>query len=130
MKSLAILCAVVLLTTQLSACFNTDLVAPENTEVTILTADAPAEFRAEYKNVYLLGGILPIWTVQPEEYITREKLVEVRVQTEDTVSDGVITFITALIFLGLFPQTVVVEGNRAPSVEPVVQPEKQSQVQP
>jgi len=112
MRHIALFCSIVLLTSQLSGCFRTDLIAPENHQVRVLATTAPTKFHTEYKNWYLLGGLLPIYTTQPEEIIAREKLTEVRVQTEDTVSDGVITFFSALIFIGLFPQTVVVEGNK------------------
>ena len=46
------------------------------------------------------------------ELISEQKLVEVRVRTEDRFSDGVITFLTDYI-IPLFPQTIVVEGNTA-----------------
>ena len=117
MKQIAMVCLTALLTTLLSGCFRTDLIAPENHQVRILAADAPTEFHTEYKNWYLLAGVLPIYTTQPEEIIAKEKLTEVRVQTEDTISDGVITFLSALIFIGLFPQTVVVDGNKQSEVK-------------
>jgi hypothetical protein len=112
MRPLAIVCLITLLTTLLSGCFNTELIAPENHQVRVLTSKEPVTFHTEYKNWYLLGGVLPIYTTQPEEIIAQEQLTEVRVQTEDTISDGVITFFTAVLFIGLFPQTVVVEGNK------------------
>lgn len=102
----------IVLTILVSGCFKTNLIAPENHKVRILSVDAPTKFHTEYKNWYLLAGVLPIYTTQPEEIIAKEKLTEVRVQTEDTVSDGVITFFTSMIFIGLYPQTVVVEGNK------------------
>jgi hypothetical protein len=58
---------------------------------------------------------LPIWRTKPEEIIEREGLSEVRVQTQDTVSDAVINILSQII---LFPQTVVVEGNYAPGRDP------------
>ena len=45
------------------------------------------------------------------ELIAKERLVEVRVQTEDRLEDGIITLITEELLLGLFPQTIVIEGN-------------------
>lgn len=117
MRLTAIVCLTTLLSTMLSGCFNTDLVAPDNNPVRIIGIDEPTQFRTEYKNWYLIAGVLPIYTTQPEEIIAKEKLTEVRVQTEDTVSDGVITFLSALIFIGLFPQTVVIEGNKASDLQ-------------
>ena len=105
----------------LAGCFSTELVAPINRDVTLLTLEQPASYRKEYKNWYLLAGLLPIWTTQPEEIIEKENLSEVRVQTEDTISDGVIVFLTSFLFLGIFPQTVVIEGNPEPMAT-LVQP--------
>lgn len=97
----------------LSGCFQTELNAPEGMEVRILSQDEPVEFSTEYKNYYIFGGLLPIWTTQPEEIIAKEKLVEVRAQTQDTVSDSIITILSCLIPIMIFPQHVIVEGNRA-----------------
>lgn len=91
------------------------MTAPPGRTVRILSREEPAEFREEYKDFYLLYGALPIWRTKPEEIIEREGLAEVRVQTEDTVSDAVINIISQII---LFPQTVVVEGNYAPGRGP------------
>ncbi len=113
MKTILNTSLVVLIMLLLSGCFNTELMAPENYSVMVMPPEKPAKFREEYKNWYLFGGILPIYTTQPEEIIAEQKLVEARVQTEDTVSDGIITLITSVVFLGVFPQTVVVEGNPA-----------------
>lgn len=101
----------------LSGCFSTELVAPVNRNVTLLTLDQPASYHNEYRNWYLLAGLLPIWTTQPEEIIEKEKLSEVRVNVEDTITDGVIVFLTGMLFIGIFPQTVVIEGNPGPTVQ-------------
>lgn len=98
----------------LIGCFKTQLSAPPGKEVRILSQEEPAEFKTEYKNWYLLYGSIPIWTTQPEEIIEKEKLVEVRVQTKDTVSDAVITAVSSVLPILVFTQHVVVEGNRKP----------------
>lgn len=114
MKQRVILGLASLLCVLLSSCFNTSLIAPDNHEVKLMSAKEPAEFRKEYKNWYLLGGLLPVYTKQPDKIIAQENLVEVRVQTEDTVSDGVITATSMTLFsFAFYPQTVVVEGNRS-----------------
>jgi hypothetical protein len=89
----------------MAGCFNTDLVAPTDSNVRLIAEDVPVDFHKEYKNWYLLLGLLPIYTKQPAEIIEKEDLVEVRVQTEDTISDGVITILTAIVALGLYPQS-------------------------
>ena len=93
----------------LTGCLNTDLVAPENNKVRVLGANEAVRYHKQYRNWYILYGAVPLYTVQPEELIAEQKLTEVRVQTEDTIMDGVITFFTSA--LTILPQTVVVEGN-------------------
>lgn len=96
----------------LDGCFVTKLEAPADMKVRLLSRDEPAKFKKEYKNFYLLYGFVPLWPTQPEEIIKEEGLVEARAQTRDTVSDAVITSISMLFPLAVFPQHVVVEGNR------------------
>lgn len=97
----------------LTACFTTRLEAPQGKDVRIMAADEPASFHKEYKDWYLLSGLLPIWRTDMADLIAKEQLVEVRVQTEDRVADGVITLITQELLLGVFPQSIVLEGNTA-----------------
>ncbi|MGY6277268.1 hypothetical protein [Methylomonas sp. MgM2] len=101
----------------MTACFRTELAAPEGKDVRILSQDEPVNFTTEYKNFYLFGGLLPVWTTQPEEIIVEQDLAEVRVRTQDTISDAVITVFSSLIPIMVFPQHVVVEGNRRTQVE-------------
>jgi len=103
---------VVLLPVTLSGCFVTRLEAPENQQVRLLSKDEPARFRTEYKKFYLLCGFVPLWPKQPSEIIAQERLVEARAQTRDTVADGIITAMSMLLPIAIFPQHVVVEGNR------------------
>lgn len=106
MKNLSLVLLSVLL---LTGCFNTELVAPENANVTVMSSDKPARFHKQYRNWYLLWGALPIYVTQPEELIEKHRLVEARVQTKDTVLDGIISYFSSQI--SLVPQTVVIEGN-------------------
>ncbi|WP_442497342.1 hypothetical protein [Methylobacter sp. sgz302048] len=100
----------------LSGCFQTKLDAPPGREVRILSREEPAEFKKEYKNWYLFYGMIPVWTTQPVEIIRKENLVEVRAQTMDTVADAIITLTSSLLPVLVFPQHVIVEGNREPTV--------------
>ncbi|MBM4199916.1 MAG: hypothetical protein FJ189_01340 [Gammaproteobacteria bacterium] len=97
----------------LSGCFVTRLEAPDNQQVRLLAKGELARFHTEYKNFYLLYGFVPLWPTQPSEIIAKERLVEARAQTRDTVSDAVITAISMVFPLSVFTQHVVVEGNRA-----------------
>jgi hypothetical protein len=93
----------------LTGCFNTELIAPDNSTVKVMTSNAPAGYHKQYRNWYLLWGALPLYVTQPEELIAKNRLVEARVQTKDTVMDGILSYFSAQI--SLVPQTVVVEGN-------------------
>ncbi len=115
MKKTCLLIVLLALPVWLTGCFTTDLTAPPGHEVRIMAKDEPASFRKEYKDFYLFWGILPIWRTKPEEIIAKENLVTVRAQTQDTVSDAFISILTSFI---LFPQTIVVEGNRATTTGP------------
>ena len=72
-------------------------------------ADEAVKYKKEYRNGCILYGAVPIYAVQPEELIKEKKLTEARVQTEDTITDGIISFFS--VGLTILPQTVVVEGN-------------------
>ena len=109
MKHSKIFLIFILSSVMLTGCLNTNLVAPEDNKVRVLGANEAVKYRKESRNWYLLYGAVPLYTVQPEELIAEQKLTEVRVQTEDTVMDGIISFFTSAITI--LPQTVVVEGN-------------------
>jgi len=111
------LSSIIVIFLSLTGCFRTELAAPEGMEVRILAQDEPVKFTTEYKNFYLLGGLLPIWTTQPEEIIEKENLAEVRIRTRDTISDSVITLVSCLLPIMIFPQHVVLEGNRRTEIE-------------
>lgn len=101
----------------LSGCFKTQLTAAPGREIRILSSNEPTAFRSEYKNWYLFYGLLPVWTTQPEEIIEKENLVEVRAQTQDTVSDAIITTISMILPIMIFPQHVILEGNRESDIQ-------------
>jgi hypothetical protein len=97
----------------LSGCFTTTLVAPENMPVRIMAEGEKATYHEEVKDWYIFAGLLPIYRHDLADMIREAKLVEVRVRTEDRISDGLITFATDFLgfILPIFPQTIVVEGN-------------------
>ncbi|MFA5924844.1 MAG: hypothetical protein WC856_26770 [Methylococcaceae bacterium] len=105
------LSVIVLFVLPLAGCFNTELIAPDNAKVQVISSEKPVAYQKQYRNWYLLWGAFPLYVTQPEDLIKENNLVEVRVQTKDTVMDGIISFFSAQI--SLLPQTVVVEGNYA-----------------
>jgi hypothetical protein len=116
--------------TVLGGCFQTRLSAPPGREVRVLSQDEPVKFRTEYKNFYLLYGFVPLWPTQPEEIIRKENLVEVRARTQDTVLDAIITAVSMLLPIMVFPQHVIVEGNRQSDLAVPVAPTDSSPASP
>jgi hypothetical protein len=101
----------------LPGCFSVTAVAPPGPDVTVLPPDVPVEVTRRYQKWYAIFGIFPLSpTSEVQDIIARERLVEARVYTEDSVEDSIAGFFYTLIFpMGiLLPQEVVVEGNRAP----------------
>jgi hypothetical protein len=98
-------------------CFTVNAVAPPGPDVTILPPDVPVEVTRRYQKWYAIFGLFQLSpTSDVRDIIARERLVQVRVYTEDSVEDSLAGFFYTLIFpMGiLLPQMVVVEGNRAP----------------
>jgi len=105
------LAVIILIVLPLAGCFNTELIAPDNAEIQVLSSEKPVAYHKQYRNWYLLWGAFPLYVTQPEELIKENNLVEVRAQTKDTVMDAIISIFSVQI--SLLPQTVVVEGNYA-----------------
>jgi len=104
----------------LSACFSVPINAPSGQDVQILPAGTPVEVTVRYQKWYALWGVFPLTpSDNVAEIIAREKLVEVRVYTEDSIEDAISGFFYILLFpTGIIvPQTIVVEGNRSKSKE-------------
>lgn len=112
------LISLICLLSLVSGCFQTKLHAPLGRQIRLLDQDEPVKFHTEYKNWYVLYGFVPIWTKQPEEIIRKENLVEVRARTQDTVSDAIITAVSMVLPIMIFPQHVIVEGNRPSDLPP------------
>jgi len=101
-------------------CFTVRTQAPYGLEVKVLPADVPVEVSRKYQKWYALWGIVPLSeTSDPRDIILREKLVEVRVATENALEDTVSNAFFFILFkLGLIiPQSIRVEGNRAPPTQ-------------
>jgi hypothetical protein len=102
----------------LSACFSVPINAPTGQDVQILPAGTPVEVTERYQKWYALWGIFPLTpSDKVAAIIEREKLVEVRVYTEDSIEDAISGFFYVLLFPAgiIVPQTIVVEGNRSKS---------------
>lgn len=104
----------------LSACFRVRVNAPYGPEVRVLPMDEPVEVTVRYQKWYAIWGIFPLDEASsPADIIAEEKLIEARVYTEDSVEDAISGFFYVLLFPTgiILPQTIVVEGNRAPRIE-------------
>lgn len=96
-------------------CFTTHTYAPYGEHIRLLAPDEPAEVRRVYRTWFMLGGLIALDDTMPAEIIAREKLTEVRVIVLDTVQDAGVAIITTILLpLFILPQTIVIEGNRAP----------------
>ena len=101
----------------ITACFQVPIDAPYGPDVKLLSRDVPVEVTRRYQKWYAVWGIFPLDpSSNPADIIAREKLVEVRVYTEDAIEDAISGFFFTILFPAgiILPQTIVVEGNRAP----------------
>ena len=107
----------IILILSLTACFQVPINAPYGHDVKILPRDVPVEVTRRYQKWYAIWGIFALDpSSNPADIIAREKLVEARVYTEDAIEDAISGFFYVILFPAgiILPQTIVVEGNRAP----------------
>lgn len=110
---LAALLAVLALGT---GCYTVDIYAPKGAEVYLLPKSAPVQTKRQWKTWYAVFGLAPMDDTMPGEIIAREKLVEVRIDTIDTIPDLLIGIFYNLLFpIGLGTQSLSVSGNSAPA---------------
>jgi hypothetical protein len=98
-----------------AGCAHVDVVAPPGPAVYLVSSSAPMPVERRWRTWFLAWGITPFDNTMPTEYIQREQLTEVRVIVEDNVPDAFLSILYNVIMpFGLVPQTVVLQGNRAP----------------
>lgn len=108
---------IAVLTFCMTGCFQVAIEAPYGPDVKVLPRDVPVEITRRYQKWYAIWGIFPLDpSSNPADIIEREKLVEARVYTEDAIEDVISGFFYTILFPAgiVLPQTIVVEGNRAP----------------
>lgn len=90
---------------------------PPPPHVRLLSETAPVQVTRKYQKWFGAWGLFPLSPADDPQYIIEnEKLVEARITQEDSFSDIVAGFIFTVFFAGMIlPQSVIVEGNRAPS---------------
>jgi hypothetical protein len=97
-----------------SGCFRVDLYAPYGTNVTLISSEKPTKVERRWRTWFVAWGISPLDNTTADLQISREKLTEVRVITEDNIPDALHGFLyVVLIPIGLTNQTIVVQGNRS-----------------
>ncbi len=86
--------------------------------VRLLSEHAPVEFSRKYQKWYAAWGLFPLTPADDPKYIIEnERLVEARILQQDSTEDFFAGFIFTYMFVGvILPQSVIVEGNRAPQV--------------
>ncbi|MDX2169259.1 MAG: hypothetical protein SF182_19470 [Deltaproteobacteria bacterium] len=89
---------------------------PPPPHVRLLSEDAPVEFSRKYQKWYAAWGLFPLTPADDPKYIIEhERLVEARILQQDSTEDLFAGFIFTYMFVGvILPQSVIVEGNRAP----------------
>lgn len=98
----------------MAACFKVPIEPPGGAHVRLLPGDAPVDVFEQYRTWYAFWGLFPLSDTRVADVIQRENLTEVRVRTVDSLSDASIGFLYTVAFpIGIVPQTIVVEGNRA-----------------
>lgn len=102
-----------------AGCFVVEVNAPYGPDVRVLPPDVPVEVTRRYQKWYAIWGIFPLSANDPSDIIAKERLVEARVFTQDSVEDVISGIAYFLLFPAgiIVPQTIVVEGNRVPLSE-------------
>ncbi|MBX3025224.1 hypothetical protein KF840_09965 [bacterium] len=101
-----------------SGCFAVRSEAPPPPpHVRLLSESAPVQVSRKYQKWYGAWGLFPLSPAdEPKYIIENEKLVEARILQQDSFEDLVAGFIYTVIFAGvILPQSIIVEGNRAPA---------------
>jgi hypothetical protein len=108
--------ALVLLALQLCVgCGTVRLAAPEGRRVRMLGTEEPAEVRVHRTVWFWLWGGRPISDNTTVQDVLEHDLVEVRMRTEQTMTDNLVLFVTA--FVSIVRRTLIVEGNTRAALE-------------
>lgn len=99
-----------------TGCVNVKVVAPPGQDVYLVAPEKPFESQRQWRTWYVLYGMMPVDNTMPTDIMQRERYTEVQVVVKDTVLDAFIAiFYNVFAPIGLVPQTVVIQGNRAPA---------------
>ena len=97
-----------------TGCGTVRLEVPPGRQVRLLEVDEPAEIRVQRTVWFWLWGGEPISDNTAMTEIERYDLKEVRMRTEQTLLDGILTPITALVTI--VRRTLIIEGNTTPAL--------------
>ena len=93
-----------------AGCGTVEFEAPPGHKVRLLEVDEPTTIQAERKVWYALWGNEPLGDNSTASMIEENDLSEVRMATEQTIIDNIISSVT--VFFSFSVRTVYVEGNR------------------
>ena len=103
----------------LIGCAHVAVVAPHGPPVYLVSSQDPVQVERRWRTWFVAWGVTPLDNTMPAEYIQREQLTEVRVIVEDNVPDALHSILYNVIMpFGLMPQSMVLQGNRAPASAP------------
>ena len=97
-----------------TGCGTVRLEVPPGRDVRLLEVDEPAEIRVQRTVWFWLWGGEPISDNTAMTEIEQYDLKEVRMRTEQTLLDGILTPITAIV--SIVRRTMIVEGNTTPAL--------------
>ena len=97
-----------------TACTHVTVASPWDRHVRLMSRDEPTQVRRQYRAWYAIWGVVRVSGKDPADVIRDEGLCEVRVRVEDNVPDAFIGVMYTIIEpIGIIPQSIIVEGNRA-----------------
>ena len=94
----------------IAGCGTVEFEAPPGRKVRLLEVDEPTTVSVERKVWYALWGSEPLGDNSTASMIEENDLSEVRMATEQTIIDNIISSVT--VFFSFSVRTVYVEGNR------------------
>ena len=98
----------------LTACTHVTIAAPHDRNVRLMPAGEPAKVRRQYRAWFAVWGLFRVSGKDPVDVIRDEGLCEARVRVEDNIPDAFIGVLYTIVEpIGIIPQSIIVEGNRA-----------------
>jgi len=110
-RRLAVISAVAGLCFIMAGCYSVKVCAPGNTDVSLAQTEKPLGYKTNVRAWYAIWGLVP--NINAEDGVQRvikdNDLTDVRVTTETTVIDWLISYFLGFVTIGSRP--IVIEGS-------------------